>query len=128
MLSLTGNIRRMLFCGVAFAIGASLIAYVVSKFLILTPLMRSSFTGWALIFAAVMLLVGCIIYAILGIGFGFRLSETLTESDGQVVWQFGFDTSLGGHQDRFVVLRNSSGLWIVRSQSDNATADRVEGK
>lgn len=96
MHSLTENTRRLLVCGVAFAVGMSLFSYVVSKFLILTPLMRSSFTGWALVLVAVVLLVGCIVYAILGIGFGFRLSDTLTEGDGQVVWRFGFDTSLGG--------------------------------
>lgn len=128
MPSLNGNTRRLLFCGVAFSVGASLIAYVVSKFLILTPVMRFSFTGWTLILAAVVLLVGCMIYAILGIGFGFRLSEILTENDGQVLWHFGFDTSLGSHQDRFVLLRNSGGLWIVRPQPDNARADRSQGK
>ena len=123
MHSLTENTRRLLVCGVAFAVGMSLFSYVVSKFLILTPLMRSSFTGWALVLVAVVLLVGCIVYAILGIGFGFRLSDTLTEGDGQVVWRFGFDTSSGGHENRFALLRNGTGLWIVRSRPNTATAD-----
>ena len=122
MHSLTENSRRLLVCGVAFAVGMSLFSYVVSKFLILTPLMRSSFTGWALVLVAVVLLVGCIVYAILGIGFGFRLSDTLTEGDGQVVWRFGLDTSLGGHENRFALLRNGNGLWIVRSRPNKATA------
>ena len=126
MPSLTENTRRLLFCGVAFAAGISLFAYVVLKFLILTPLMRSSFTGWALVLVAVMLLVGCIVYAILGVGFGFRLSDTLTEGDGQVVWRFGLDTSLGGHENRFALLRRGNGLWIVRSRPNKAAASSLQ--
>ena len=113
MPSLKENTRRLLFCGVAFAAGISLFAYDISKFLMLTPLMRSSFTGWALILVAVVLLVGCIVYAVLGVGFGFRLSDTLTESDGQVIWRFGFDTGLGGNESRFALMRNDNGIWIV---------------
>lgn len=128
MPSLTENTRRLLFCGVAFAAGTSLFTYVISKFLMLTPLMRSSFTGWVLIFVAVVLLVGCIVYAVLGIGFGFRLSDTLTEDDGHVVWRFGFDTSLGGYENRFALLRNSSGLWLVRSLSCKTTVGSSKGE
>ena len=126
MPSLTENTRRLLFCGVAFAAGVSLFTYVISKFLILTPLMRSSFTGWALIFVAIVLLVGCLVYAVLGVGFGFRLSDTLTEDDGHVVWRFGFDTSLGRHENRFALLRNGNGLWIVRARPNKATAGSLQ--
>lgn len=126
MPSLTENTRRLLFCGVAFAAGVSLFTYVISKFLMLTPLMRSSFTGWALIFVAIVLLVGCLVYAVLGVGFGFRLSDTLTEDDGHVVWRFGFDTSLGGHENRFALLRNGNGLWIVRARPNKASAGSLQ--
>ena len=114
MYSLTKNARRLLFCGVAAAAGMSLFAYVVSKFLMLTPMMRSSFTGWALILAAVVLLGGCAVYALLGVGFAFRLSDALTEKDGHVLWRFSLDTSLGSSQERFSLIHNNEGIWIVR--------------
>ncbi len=115
MRSVKENTRRLLFCGVTFAVGVSLLFYVITKFLLMPPLMRASFTGWALIFVACVLMASCFVYGALGIGFGFRHSDTLTEGDGKVVWRFGFDTTMGGRENRFVVLRNNTGLWILSS-------------